>query len=382
MKTPVVQNGKHQDKHQDETDAQPIATTAPQQHQEQQQVSDDTVPVASDNIDTLHDTNFEASTSSLFSVSSGASSMQGLNGSHPSGNTTTATAKYIYTGNPAKLSDLDRRVKHVVVSLDLTKLPPRCFAKCFNLREVDLHSSILELGDEVFSFCRSLQSIQIPSSLPHLPYQALSGCGRLKEVVLQEGLQSIGMQAFQQCSKLKTIELPSTMVRLGNAAFKGCYDLQQVIFHSSSQIQKIPAHTFCLCYSLKEIDLPSSVEELGDECFSNCVTLKSVTRPAECASKMKVIGHGCFLQCIALKELFLSREDLEQLESMGEMAFEGCAQLPSSSPYRLVTATSKMSRHSLANIRKSIKAMSIEDAVSIQEKIEKVDGIPTSSTEE
>lgn len=320
--------------------------------------------------------NLGMSTSSLFSISSQDQSIDTESDkSDPSvprasalSTTTALDTKFLYTGDPPTLRELDRRYKHVMVDHNLTKLPAKCFAKCFSLQHVDLHNQLSEMGEQAFSFCRSLQDITIPSSIPHLPYQTLSGCGRLKTVKLQNGLQSVGMQAFQQCSKLKLIELPSTMNSLGNAAFKGCYDLQHVIFAEGSNLKVLAAHTFCMCYSLQEIELPSSVEELGDECFSNCVSLRKVTRRVasvdDVLPPMKVIGHGCFLQCMALVELSIGDIMDDKVTYMGEMVFEGCGQLDLG---RKPRATLKMSQHSRESIRNSLVTMSTERGASIRE---------------
>ncbi|CAJ1956007.1 unnamed protein product [Cylindrotheca closterium] len=366
---------------------------------------------AQDAVDKIPSSNFEISTSSLYSLSSGTSLQSNDDDTMDNNNNNNNITKkeeppYIYNGNPPQLRDLGRRIQHVQIDPSLQRLPARCFARCFGLRTVEFTTTtttnskntivqLEEIGEEAFLLCRNLLEISIPPSLPYLPYAAMSGCGRLTQVTLQEGLIKIGMQAFQQCSKLQTIELPSTMVELGNAAFKGCYDLEHVIFrgdgnddstnssHSPQsqrqRLKRIPAHTFCMCHSLTEIELPSSVEELGDECFSNCVSLQVVKKRKkkndnhsnEEDSEKVTIGHGCFLQCMSLKELLLVdnattntptssgvssvSSSLLEISSIGEMAFEGCGQL--ASKYKELRPTRKMSLQSRESIRKSLMAM-------------------------
>jgi hypothetical protein len=230
------------------------------------------------------------------------------------------TSVLVYKGQD--LQDTDRNVSHIIIDPSVKELPNGCFAKFFNLVSVELHQNLTVIGEESFSFCRSLRSMEIPPSVWMIRYQAFVGSG-LVEVHLSEGLEVIGRQAFQNCHKLQGIEFPATLEELGSGAFKACYKLSRIVWKSSKKMKMIPDYAFCMCHSLTSImDIPSSVTELGDECFSNCVALTSIHLPVD----LTRIGSGAFLQCIALRDVSFSFPSLDSIE-MGDFVFNGCSHL-------------------------------------------------------
>eukprot|EP00980_Cylindrotheca_fusiformis_P009649 scaffold2134_cov93-Cylindrotheca_fusiformis.AAC.11 len=230
------------------------------------------------------------------------------------------------------LEESDRNVTHIVVDPCVLVLPDGCFARFFNAESIVLHPNLQMIGEEAFSFCRSLKCISIPSSVSRIEYQAFANSGLVtisfeQDETGQNALQVIGRQAFQNCHKLEALELPSSsLVELGSGAFKACYKLKRFGWQanggSSCKLKEIPDYAFCMCHSLATIDnIPESVVELGDESFSNCVALTSIHLP----SNLERIGDGAFLQCMALTEV----KNLKNWSSVtvGNLAFEGCSHL-------------------------------------------------------
>lgn len=97
------------------------------------------------------------------------------------------------------------------------------FSDCRSLTSVIIPSSVTEIGWGVFKYCRSLTSVNIPSSVTEIGEYAFWGCSSLTSVDIPSSVTSIGERAFQYCSGLRSIyvyagTVPSTVA----GAFEGC----------------------------------------------------------------------------------------------------------------------------------------------------------------
>ena len=79
---------------------------------------------------------------------------------------------------------------------------------------IRIHSSVSIIPRRVFSKCKSLKQIHLPSSITMIQMGAFFGCN-LEDVELCQGLIEIGIIAFSGCLKLKHIHLPSTVKKIG-----------------------------------------------------------------------------------------------------------------------------------------------------------------------
>jgi hypothetical protein len=97
------------------------------------------------------------------------------------------------------------------------------FSDCRSLTSVIIPSSVTEIGWGVFKYCRSLTSVNIPSSVTEIGEYAFWGCSSLTSVDIPSSVTSIGERAFYDCSGLRSIyvyagTVPSTVA----GAFEGC----------------------------------------------------------------------------------------------------------------------------------------------------------------
>lgn len=97
------------------------------------------------------------------------------------------------------------------------------FSDCRSLTSVIIPSSVTEIGWGVFKYCRSLTSVNIPSSVTEIGEYAFWGCSSLTSVDIPSSVTSIGERAFSHCSGLRSIyvyagTVPSTVA----GAFEGC----------------------------------------------------------------------------------------------------------------------------------------------------------------
>ncbi len=84
------------------------------------------------------------------------------------------------------------------------------FRNCTRLKSVSL-GKVTVLKREMFSGCKSLKSIKIPSTVRAFKDRTFYGCTGLKKVKLPKKTIEIGKQTFGKCTSLKSMLIPKTV---------------------------------------------------------------------------------------------------------------------------------------------------------------------------
>ncbi len=132
----------------------------------------------------------------------------------------------------------------------------------------------------------------IESSVPWKSYRET-----IKMVVIGSGATSIGNNAFSRCSALESIELPDTLTTIGQYAFYLCSSLKSL--EISETVTNIKSYAFAGCSSLTRITLPSELETIPSNMLKDCSSLTSITIP----SQVSTIGYLAFINCTNLKTI-------------------------------------------------------------------------------
>ena len=201
------------------------------------------------------------------------------------------------------------------------------FYNCPNLTEVNIPSSITEIGKEVFRKCPNLARINVENSSGHfrsvngilydkwsteliavpakvnieevnyvLPTTvtsirdyAMAGCTELTTVTLPTGLKKIGKNAFEGCTSLISVNIPSGLTKIGEYAFNNCGKLAIDVVIPEA-IQEIPQALFQNCSSIKSVTLHPEVYSIGWQAFFGCAALMSIQLPND----IETIATGAF----------------------------------------------------------------------------------------
>ena len=108
----------------------------------------------------------------------------------------------------------------IEIPSSVTNIGTSAFHSCSNLASVLIPNSVTNIGNSAFSGCTSLTSVIIPGSVATVGYYAFGGCSGLKVVEIDDGVVSLGVNAFCGCQNLEAVSLPASVTSIGN----GCFD--------------------------------------------------------------------------------------------------------------------------------------------------------------
>ena len=234
----------------------------------------------------------------------------------------------------------------------ITSIPTGCFKDWAQMKSISLPPSIIDIGDEAFSGCKALASVNIGGIMESIGKEAFRNCSSLTMLSLPNGVKSLGYSAFRGCSSLKSFVIPEGVTLIDDGTFMSCSELSLIVIPES--VTKIGISSFQQCSNLTYVNIPQGVTKIGKSAFSYCSSLTSITIPKSVTS----IGDYAFLQCSSLASILVdsnntyydSRDDCnaiivtssntlifgckntyipESVTRIWEYAFSGCSDLVS-----------------------------------------------------
>ena len=134
----------------------------------------------------------------------------------------------------------------------------------------------------IFGYCSSLTSINIPNSVTSIGGGAFINCSGLTSVTIPNSVTSIEDGAFWGCSSLTSVTIPNSITSIEDNAFWGCSGLTSITIPNS--VTSIGKSAFYNCVNLTSVTIPNSVTSIGDEAFFNIdlpIVISLITNPFE-----------------------------------------------------------------------------------------------------
>ena len=94
------------------------------------------------------------------------------------------------------------------------------------------------IGGYMFSGCKKLLSIKLPTNLTAIDEYAFSDCSGILDLVIPEGVTTIANMAFYDCNRLTRLSIPSTIRYISDYSLDGCEAVED-IYCSTLNIEKI-----------------------------------------------------------------------------------------------------------------------------------------------
>ncbi|KAL7716409.1 hypothetical protein QTN25_006051 [Entamoeba marina] len=221
-----------------------------------------------------------------------------------------------------------------------------------SLKEVVIESPYINIDDEAFSCCNSLQSITFKHCPISIGSQCFNECRKIEKFIVQNCNEVTCMVPYfislllskqgitcsnieftetdvgfwllahpEDCAQpngyksIKKIHFPTGITSLQTQCFFSCDDLIDVIIPSTV---KIINGIRCTSLAFSGTDVPLWIEDHQSDTNENDELIR-IELPENTTS----LGLGCFGECPELEEVILP----EGLESIGYFCFCGCAKL-------------------------------------------------------
>lgn len=238
-------------------------------------------------------------------------------------------------------------LKKIDLPSSLMEIYENTFVNCYSLEEITI-PAVDELGDGIFRNCTGLKRVVYPvSEYWEITNNMFTGCTSLEEVILPDTITSIEPQAFMDCTSLKQITIPKcvysdfgfliyweafkgctsleTLTILGEcgiqrSAFENCTGLKKINFPDDEEIY-LDTYAFANCSSLETLEFTEYIDATGFGVFNNCDSLAKVVIP----ETLKV-GNNCFSECDNLQEVEIHNPSALTYYN-SKYAFENCVNL-------------------------------------------------------
>ncbi|MCH5209985.1 MAG: leucine-rich repeat protein [Oscillospiraceae bacterium] len=161
-------------------------------------------------------------------------------------------------------------LESVTIPESVEQIDMNVFGSCNSLKYAEVKARVTELYG-TFTLCGGLQSVVLPDTVEKLDL-TFDFCKSLEEVNLPSSLKEIGFETFLQCDKLTAIDVPEGVITIGERAFGGCDNLEEVTLPEG--LETIGEEAFCNCKALKTINIPSTVKNLDQTAFIKCYNVE------------------------------------------------------------------------------------------------------------
>ena len=133
----------------------------------------------------------------------------------------------------------------------------------------------IAVGLHAFSNLPDLTTVVVQGFLDGLGDFAFYKCTALENVDLGH-TGYLGACVFSYCDSLERIDIPYSVVRIGDFAFANCSSLKEVNFTNDSWLTEIGGYAFASCPSLESIRIPGYIERIMPHAFANNPQLKNI----------------------------------------------------------------------------------------------------------
>lgn len=164
------------------------------------------------------------------------------------------------------------------------------FGGCYKLKTVKIGKGCTELMQGTFNGCDNLEKISIPSTVKEIGARAFGGCNKLKAINIKD-VTYIGDEAFSYCKSLSDVTFSNKYTYIGYHAFEGTKITSITVpktctyadFSNMPELKKLVLKSkdtdldVSDCPKLRDLILPKNMERL---IFLRGCNVKSYVVPA------------------------------------------------------------------------------------------------------
>ena len=208
----------------------------------------------------------------------------------------------------------NKYLKSITIPNRVVEIKDNAFYECTSLDSVTIEEgeTVLKLGKNVFGYT-AVTDVTLPNRVKAIPYGLFYYCEELEKVTASSTITAIGERAFYY-SSISEFAIPETVTEIGANAF---YRTNLKEAKLSKNVKKVGDYAFAYTALTKGI-IPSDVEEFGEYVYYYCELLTEVT----IENGVKTIPSSSF-SYTAIKSVVIPNS----VEILGSNAFNLCAEL-------------------------------------------------------
>ena len=261
-------------------------------------------------------------------------------------------------GNTGKVSNISdwgvnrNKIRKIVLEEGIVEINDNAFKDCPSLEEVDFPSSLRRIGREAFAGCGKLKLNpgSLPAQMEMIGLDVMKGTaweknqgdyilingfltgyrGDSKDIAVPEGCRVISSRLFYGDSGIKALTLPASITEIGDLAFSHCSSLSDVTFKKTPE--KLGSLVFTntpwakkqgdyliigktlVLYSgnSSKVTIPENVISIGPEAFADHHEIRTVIIP----DAVEIIDSTAFIGCIGIEDIDIkgfAEEDLTEI---------------------------------------------------------------------
>ena len=180
------------------------------------------------------------------------------------------------------------RLRFLSITEGSVEIGENQFFGCWSLETVTFPDTLISIGRSAFEDCNGLRVLNFPANLLTVGERAFANCGGLRTLRVPGSVQFVGDEAFANIGNLKALVLDEGVCGVGSGAFWSCHELERVVFPST--LQFIDDKAFADCPKIKSLDLPEGLMLVDEWAFGDCYDVKTITIP----SSLAYIGYRGF----------------------------------------------------------------------------------------
>lgn len=237
-------------------------------------------------------------------------------------------------------------VTSVILPQTIINIDNQCFEGCRTLQNINIPSNITNLGSSAFKNCIALKEISIPRGISTLYLGTFYGCESITKIIIPNNVMQIcyssatyvsggsigytqGLPCFADCSSLKEIifedgDRPLTFIDMWNGSPSNGTLYENEIFYGCPIEYVYIGRTFSESIfesmtTLKNIKFGSLVYSIPEYAFYECSNLESVN----ISSNILSLGTSCFSGCTNLSQAIIGNG----ITSLENSCFNSCSKL-------------------------------------------------------
>ena len=167
-------------------------------------------------------------------------------------------------------------------------------------KPLEVAGPVKSLDFGVFFFNERLTSVKLPKRLINIADEMFSSCKNLKEITIPSGVTSVGLDPFRN-SGIESVVFESSTDPERTVTFADGYYEES---GSDWNPTVINHGTFGDLVSLKNVTLPKGTTRIADYMFCGCTSLEQITIPNTITNGTDgyyAVGRAAFKNCTALK---------------------------------------------------------------------------------